>query len=477
VVPASEVAVGFQSGGTLAEVLVKVGDKVEAGQVLARLDGTDAQVQVSQAEISQSQAQLSLEKLTENASAADLAAAQGSLASAKAALTKLTTPAGSQEVLAARQNLLSAQDKLKTLLAGPDASTIASAKADLALVELNLQSAQAAYDQVKDRPDVGMTSQALALQQATIEYQKARAAYAAAVAGPTAEEIASARASVASAQSQLDTLLAAPDADEVAAAQAQLDQAQAALDTLLAGTSATDLESAQLTVSQAQLSLDSAQRSLEETHLTAPISGTVTAVDAQVGEAVGTAAIITLADLQAPQIQFWVEESDMASAAVGNAVNITFDALPDYTYPGKILSVDPVVVTVSNTPAIQATASIDLSAHPVELLSGMNAAVEVVAGQALNALLVPVDALREIADGQYAVFVKSDGQLEMRPVEVGLKDLVNAEILSGLQEGETVTLSSSSGTQTTTSTQTQNATSGGFMGPGGDMPPMMGGQP
>jgi RND family efflux transporter MFP subunit len=228
-------------------------------------------------------------------------------------------------------------------------------------------------------------------------------------------------------------------------------------------------------VSQAQLSLDSAQRSLEETQLTAPISGTVTAVDAQVGAEVGTAAIITLADLQAPQIQFWVEESDMASAAVGNAVNITFDALPDYVYPGKILSVDPTVVTVSNTPAIQATASIDLSTHPVQLLSGMNASVEVVAGQALNALLVPVDALREIADGQYAVFVvQPDGQLEMRPVKVGLKDLVNAEILSGLQEGETVTLASSTGTQTTTSTQTQNSTRQSI--PEGPMP-FFGGQP
>lgn len=475
-VPAREVGIGFRSGGIVAEVLVRVGDKVEAGQLLARLDDTDAQAQVRQAEINLRQAEISLAKLTEKASAAELAAAQGNLASAKAALTKLTTPASDQEVLAARQNLKSAQDKLKTLLAGPDDATIATAKANLKLAEISLQSAQAAYDRVKWQPDVAMTSQALALQQATIEYEKAKAAYDAAVAGPTEEEIAAARASIASAQAQLDSLLAEPDPDEIAAAQAQVDQAQAQLDELLAGTSASDLEAAQLSVAQAQLNLESAQRTLEATRLVAPIAGTVTAVDAQAGEAVGTAAIITLADLQEPLIQFWVEETDLASAVPGNAINVTFDALPDYVYPGKILSVAPSVVTVSNTPAIQVTASIDLSAHPVELLSGMNAAVEVVAGEARNALLVPVEALREIADGQYAVFVvQSDGEPEMRLVEVGLKDLVNAEIRSGLQEGETVILASSTGTQTTTSTQTRNSTQQEFM-PVGPMPPM-GGQP
>jgi HlyD family secretion protein len=470
-VPAKEVTVGFRNGGTLAEILVKAGDKVEAGQLLARLDNTDAQAQVSQAQISLRQAEISLAKLTENASTADLAAAQGNLASAKAALAALTTPASSEDVKAARLNLQSAQDKLDALLAGPDANTVASATADLTLAEINLQSAQSAYDQVASRPDVAMTSQATALWQATTSYDKAKATYDEAVKSATADEVASARAQVASAQSQLDTLLKKPSTEEVAAAQAQVDQAQAALDTLLAGTSASDLETAQLNVSQAQLSLDNAQRALDETQLTAPITGTVVTVDAQAGETVGTAAIITLADLQEPQIQFWVEETDLTSVVPGNTVSITFDALPDSTYPGKILSVDPALVTVSNTPAVQATASIDLSqpggdAHPVQFLSGMNASVEVIAGEARNALLVPVEALREISPGQYAVFVvKADGQLEMRPVEVGLQDLVNAEIRSGLQEGEVVSL----GTSTTTQSSSQNSNQQQFT-PGGPVP-------
>ena len=81
----------------------------------------------------------------------------------------------------------------------------------------------------------------------------------------------------------------------------------------------------------------------------------------------------------------------------------------------------------------------DLTSHPVNLLSGMTAEVEIIAGEAKGALLVPVQALRELAPGQYAVFVvKPDGELELRPVTVGLKDFANAEILSGLELGEVV---------------------------------------
>ncbi|RLC56623.1 MAG: hypothetical protein DRI80_16025, partial [Chloroflexota bacterium] len=153
----------------------------------------------------------------------------------------------------------------------------------------------------------------------------------------------------------------------------------------------------------------------------------------------GTAPIITRADLATPLVRFWLEENDLISVAPGNPVDIVFEALPDYTFAGQIVRVDPALVTVDGTPAVQAWASVGLTSHPVNLLSGMTAEVEIIAGEAKGALLVPVQALRELAPGQYAVFVvKPDGELELRPVTVGLKDFANAEILSGLELGEVV---------------------------------------
>jgi multidrug efflux pump subunit AcrA (membrane-fusion protein) len=61
------------------------------------------------------------------------------------------------------------------------------------------------------------------------------------------------------------------------------------------------------------------------------------------------------------------------------------------------------------------------------------------AGEADDVLLVPVESLRELGPGKYAVFVLADGQPQLRPVEVGLMNLTYAEIVNGLNKGETVT--------------------------------------
>ena len=64
--------------------------------------------------------------------------------------------------------------------------------------------------------------------------------------------------------------------------------------------------------------------------------------------------------------------------------------------------------------------------------------MDVIGGRAENAILVPVDALRETSPGEYAVFVIEDDKPKLRLVEIGLQDLFNAEVLSGLEPGDVV---------------------------------------
>lgn len=445
--PANEVALAFRTGGVLAEVAVKVGDQVEAGQVLARLDDADARAQVAQAEANLRLAELKLADLTATADPAAAAAARASLSAAQADLTKLVTPATAAELLGAQENLRSAQEALAILLAGPDPTKLAAAKASLTLTEITVRAAQAAYDKVapvtvqRDGTTVGIgqTKEAAELWQATTNYEKAKAEYEEALAGPTADVITAARAKVAVAQAQLDAAKAAPEADAVKAAEAKITQTQAQLDALMAGASANDVEAAKLSVTLARYSLENAQRTQNNTQLRAPVAGTVLSIGAEAGETVGASPIITVADLSASQVRFWVEETDLMSVAPGNKVEIVFEALPDLAFAGKVLRMDPALVTVDGTPAVQAWASIDLTQHPVKLLSGLTAEVEIIAGEAKSALLVPVQALRELAPGSFAVFiVQADGQLEMRPVTVGLRDFANAQIVSGVAKGDVV---------------------------------------
>jgi RND family efflux transporter MFP subunit len=424
--PSTEVSIGFQTSGLLETLQVKVGDHVTVGQVLATLNTRDLELDVQTARLQLEQAQLNLDKLEVGPTDTEVIVARNNLADARASLSQ-------QQV-----SLAAATERARL-------SWVTAAN--------NLRDAQASYSDIYWQ--VRSLETKIGAENVPDSYYDNEAAAWRAVENAEAA-MEQARLSYESTKKQEETSLQS--------ARTQVSTSQANLTALYAGATATDLASAQLSLQQAQISYQQAQNNLEKAVLKAPLAGTVMSVDAVVGTQVGTSAIITLADMDAPLLEFWVEETDMAAVQVGNKVNVTFEALPDVTFTGTIVRVDPALVTVSNTPAVQAWAQLDLEANSERLLSGMAAQVEVIQAEALNVTVVPLEALRDLGDGQYAVFVVgTSGELELRLVEVGLQDLVNAEIRSGLQTGETVSLgeAASSSTQTTNNTETA---------PGGMMP-------
>ncbi|MEA3336509.1 MAG: efflux RND transporter periplasmic adaptor subunit [Chloroflexota bacterium] len=440
VIPVTETNLGFRSGGILSELLVQVGDQVKAGDILARVDDTESQLQVEQAGINLRTAELQLEKLLEDPGTADLASAQSSLVSALADQESLLTPATNEELAAAQQNLLSAQQTLNDLLSGPADDDMAGARAELALAEIAVQQAQSDYDKVAWRSDIGQLQQSVALQEATIAFDKAKSNYDAQAAGASADQISSSRAQVSQAQATLDALQEGPTGQQLAAAQAKVDLAQAQLDSLMEGTGVLDIELAQLSVDQAQKNLDSADNTLADTELIAPFEGVVTSLDSQVGENVGSSAFIHLADLGQPLLEIFLDETDLDKVATGFEVDVVFDAFPDDTFVGTVVQVDPSLATESGTTVVRALVRLDEAsfAKPLVLPIGLNATVEVIGGRANNAMLVPVEALREITPGQFAVFVMENGEPKLQMVEVGLMDFTFAEIVSGLERGDVV---------------------------------------
>ncbi len=120
---------------------------------------------------------------------------------------------------------------------------------------------------------------------------------------------------------------------------------------------------------------------------------------------------------------------------------MVFDSLPDNTFSGHVTAVSPSLATVSNVDTIIAQVQLDADSFskPQSLPVGSNASVDVIGGRTENAVLVPVEALREIGPGEYAVFVMQDGEPKLRVVTIGLIDFTTAEITSGLEAGEVVT--------------------------------------
>ena len=173
--------------------------------------------------------------------------------------------------------------------------------------------------------------------------------------------------------------------------------------------------------------------------IVAPIDGTILSVDAKVGDTVSTSAIITMANLKNPELQVLVDESDMESVAVGYSIEVTFDALPNQTFTGKITGINPSLNSFQNVSALITTAQLDPFTDPAYLPVGMSASVEIISAKADNALLVPVEALRKLDTGKYGVFVMQNGEPVFKTVEVGIQDETYAEIKSGLNEGDVVT--------------------------------------
>jgi multidrug efflux pump subunit AcrA (membrane-fusion protein) len=205
------------------------------------------------------------------------------------------------------------------------------------------------------------------------------------------------------------------------------------------------------TLENAKLAVKTAEENLAKTRLIAPISGTLMTFNVTVGNDSGSSSSsssstssssssssVTIADLSQPYILVYLDPSDWNNVKVGKDAEITFDALPDTKFTGKVTEVDPGLYTSGNTSVIRAYIKLDVPESGFNLPLGSAASVDVIGGRADNALLVPIESLHPAGD-QYAVFVMENGKPVLHVVEVGIQDQVSAEIKSGLKEGDVVT--------------------------------------
>ena len=146
------------------------------------------------------------------------------------------------------------------------------------------------------------------------------------------------------AQSKLDYFMGLRYIDEsdIALARANLESArvalqdaQAALDIVQAGPEALSKPIAALGPEMAKL--ESARVALENTRLVAPFDGEMTAVNTVLGQTVGTSPVMTIATTDNLLVRFYLDETDLDKAAVGNRVTFTFDAFPNQPVDGEVV--------------------------------------------------------------------------------------------------------------------------------------------
>lgn len=458
VIPASKVNLGFDEPGMLSELLVKVGDKVAAGDVLARLETNQTEDEIAlaqaEAELNVLTAQHALEDIYDSVQI-DSAQALLDLEAAEQALEDvlngdLVQAQALQAVAEAEKVINLAQRTYNAVRSTADQATIDAAYAELVLAEKNLRDQKAKFDDYANKPDedLGKASAQLKLTAAQSAYDSTLRYYNAVTGtGSTLElesssaDLAAALAKLAETQREYERIKDGPTPGEVALAEANLALAQARYETLKDGVDPVEVALAEANLANAEAKLQVAREDQALIDLIASMDGTIMSIDASVGEAVGTNPIIVMADLQQPVLEVYLDEADLDKVAVGFEVEVIFDSLPDDMYTGHVIEVSPSLETISNVDAVLAGVQLDPDSFskPQSLPVGSNASVDVIGGRTQNAVLVPVEAVREIGTEEYAVFVMEGGEPKLRIVTVGLMDYTSAEILTGLSAGEEVT--------------------------------------
>jgi HlyD family secretion protein len=408
VVTQADIQIGFTTAGVIEEIYVKEGDVVQKGDVLAKLEMDP---------------QLTLDLLTQQINLINEQENYNNL------VDNLDVDLASASV-----NYLQAQSDLEDLLTDRASLNYRRCGDEYVLqYEADYNTALEILERLQDKFNLQYAPKDLS--------------------DPERLQV---EADIASAQSKVDIAYASwqycltyPSQEEIALMDAKIKikeneviRWKDEVDTLQVGVDPQDIELNQAKVAQAEAKLKIAEDNINGLTLIAPIAGTIMNISAVPGQTIGNNTnIIRIADLTKPILEVYLDETDLDQLVVGYETEVVFDAFDINVFTGKVISITPELVKNGNVVYAHGLVELDPSSFgkPFNLPLGLNASVDVIGGRSENTLLIPIEALRPLGDGSYAVFVVENGTPTLRMVEVGLTDFTSAEILSGLKVGEEVT--------------------------------------
>ena len=420
------VNVDFQgNGGIVTAILVKPGDKVRKGQVLARVDQTSARQSLEQAR-------------------AQLASAQAAYEGAVQGQT--------------------AQEQAR------DASTVDQAEASVASASTSLDSARQTLSLTRSQQDRAVTRAENSLDAARAALRDARAAYQSDSSPENSQAVAAAKTEVGTAQSSLYAARASRDSallqarqqvasalDQVATARSSLASTKATVAVNRQGPRASAVDSAQAQVDSAQVTVAQARTTLRQTLLRAPVAGRVAAVSGTVGEpssstsststsaATGTSSgtattaatgFVTLTGTRALQVTADVAEADIADVRVGQSATVTFSATGKEV-AGTVTLVDAIETVTNNVVEYGVTVTLN---ETTGVKLGQSTQVVITTGSKQSVVRVSASALTTVGNRTTATVAEADGTTRTAVVVTGLEGDGFTQVLSGLDDGDKVEL-------------------------------------
>jgi len=203
------------------------------------------------------------------------------------------------------------------------------------------------------------------------------------------------------------------------------------------------LNSINAQIEQATYSLEADKTNLNYTKIYAPMAGTVVSQSAREGQTLNanqtTPTIVQLADLDTMTVRAQVAEADIVKIKPGMEVYFTILGSQDRRWNATVRQILPTPEVINDV--VLYDVMVDVDNKDRQLMSGMSTQMFFVNGKADNALLVPVSVLTKRVPGKdntYQLDVMKNGQAEKREVVIGMQDRTNAQVVSGLEEGDAV---------------------------------------
>lgn len=243
----------------------------------------------------------------------------------------------------------------------------------------------------------------------------------------------------------------------------------------------------EIKIAQAEETLNNAKKNLEDYTIYAPFSGTITTVNIEKGNSVssGTTIATLISDKQIGEIT--LNEVDAAKVKFGQKATISFDALPGFTISGEVTDIDTVGTVSQGVVSYGVKIAFDNTSDSVK--SGMSITADIITDVKQDILVLPNSAVKSQGNSRYVELVENPTETKkqssgntsavvltktpkIQTVETGLSNDTSTEIISGLKEGDIVvtsTISSnSSSNPSTTGSSSQNQIRipgvGGFRG-------------
>ncbi len=400
VVPVQTVNISPKNPGTLAKLYVEQGDRVQVGQILARMDsaGIEARIRQFRANLAQSQAQL--------------AEAQ----------------AGSrpQEIAQSKARLSQAQAQLAESQAGNRPQEIAQAQA---LVDAAQAKANYSSEQIKRYQYL--------YQQGAVKKQEL---------DQFISEDKSAKANLQEAQKRLSLQQAGSRSEQIAQRQASVEEAKAQLQMLENGTRPEIIAQRQAGVASAQAQLQAEEVNLDETIIRAPFAGIVTQKYANIGAFVtpttsaSSSASATSSSIVAVarglEVLAQVPEADIGRIKERQPVEIVADAYPDQVFKGRVRLISPEAVLEQGVTSFQIRVALETGAD--KLRSGLNVDLTFLGDRLSNALVLPTVVIVTEKGKTGVLIPDAKNKPQFREVTIGSQIKDQTQILEGVKSGDRV---------------------------------------